>query len=85
MSSTSKSFAISLGRGIGYSAAAVAHGAVVATRATGQFGADVVTGTTEGYIEHSERFAAVRAQVAAQRTQSIAINVKRPIKAKATA
>ena len=83
MSASSKSFAISLGRGIGYSAAAVAHGAAVSVKATGQFGADVVTGTTEGYVEHSERFAAIRAQVTAQRTKSIAISVKR--KATATA
>ena len=54
------SFGIKLGRGVGYAAAAVAHGAAVTVRATGQFGADVVTGTTEGYTEHSERFAALR-------------------------
>jgi hypothetical protein len=83
MSTTSKSFAVSIGRGIGYSAAAVAHGAAVSVKATGQFGADVVAGTTEGYIEHSERFAAIRAQVAGQRTKSIAINVKRQAKATA--
>ena len=80
MSTTSKSFALSLGRGIGYTGAAVVHGAVVATRATGKFGADVVTGTTEGYADHSARLAAVRAGMTAPK--SIAIKVTR---AKATA
>ena len=83
MTTTSKSFGITLGRGIGYSAAAVAHGTAVAVKATGQFGADVVAGTTDGYVEHSERFAAMRAQIAGQRTKSIAINVKRQAKATA--
>lgn len=58
---TSSSFGIKLGRGIGYAAAATVHGAAVAVTATGKFGADVVTGTTVGYSEHSERLAAIRA------------------------
>ena len=81
MSASSKSFAISLGRGIGYSAAAVAHGAAVSVKATGQFGADVVTGTTEGYAEHAERFASIRAGIAAPRPASIAIKTKATAKA----
>lgn len=85
MTTTSKSFGVSIGRAIGYSAAAVAHGAAVSVKATGQFGADVITGTTEGYGEHAERFAAIRAQVRASRPAprpaSIAIKTKATAKA----
>lgn len=73
MTTSTRSLGVSIGRGIGYSAAAVAHAAAVSVKATGQFGADVVTGTTEGYVEHSERFAALRAQAAKARPASIAI------------
>ena len=76
MTTTSKSFGVSIGRAIGYSAAAVAHGAAVSVKATGQFGADVVTGTTTGYAEHAERFAAIRKGIAAPRPASIAIKTR---------
>ena len=61
MTTPSSSFGIKLGRGLGYAAAATVHGAAVAATATGKFGADVVTGTTTGYTDHSERLAAIRA------------------------
>lgn len=81
MTTTSKSFGVSIGRAIGYSAAAVAHGAAVSVKATGQFGADVVAGTTEGYTEHAARFAALRMEVAKARPASIAIKAKATAKA----
>lgn len=55
------SIAITIGRGIGYAAAATAHGAIVAANSTGQFGKDLATGTTTGYADHKERLAALRA------------------------
>lgn len=81
MSASSKSFGLTIGRGIGYSAAAVVHGTAVAVKATGQFGADVVAGTTDGYAEHSARLAALRASLPVTRPASIAI--KRSAKATA--
>jgi hypothetical protein len=74
------SLGIKLGRGIGYTAAAVAHGAAVTVRATGQFGADVVTGTTDGYVEHSERFASLRAAALQGAPMTTPIVPKRAIK-----
>lgn len=55
------SIAITIGRGIGYAAAATAHGAIVAANASGQFGKDVITGTQAGYADHSARLAELRA------------------------
>lgn len=77
---SASSFGIKLGRGIGYTAAAVAHGAAVTVRATGQFGADVVTGTTDGYVEHSERFAALRLAALQGAPMTTPIVPKRAIK-----
>lgn len=62
-----------IGRGIGYSAAALVHGAAVAATATGQFGKDVATGSTQAYAEHSVRLANLRKVAAAQRPAAIAI------------
>ncbi|MDP2323509.1 MAG: hypothetical protein Q8N51_05710 [Gammaproteobacteria bacterium] len=59
-SPSTTSFGNTIGRAVGYSAAALAHGAAVSVNATGRFGRDVVLGTTEGYVEHSERFATLR-------------------------
>lgn len=70
------SIGIKLGRAVGYTGAAIAHGAISATKATGRFGEDVLVGTSAGYSEHSARLAAVRAQIAAERPASIAIVVK---------
>lgn len=74
-----------IGRAIGYTAAATVNAAVVTAKATGRFGEDVVLGTTTGYAEHSARFAALRAEIAAQRPASIAITVKRRTPAKVAA
>ena len=80
---TSTSFGVSIGRAIGYSAAAVAHGAACSVKATGQFGADVVAGTTTGYVEHSERFAALRKEANAARPAPRSIAIKTRATAKA--
>jgi len=73
------SFGTSVGRTIGASAAYVGHAAVVATKATGTFGADIASGTAAGYAEHSARLAAQRAGVERKAP------LKRVIRAKATA
>ena len=75
---TSSSFGIKLGRGIGYAAAATVHGASVAVTATGKFGADVVTGTSTGYTDHSERLAAIRAGMTPKLIPSKAPAAKAP-------
>lgn len=58
--------AIKLGRAVGYSAAAVAHGACVAASYTGQFGSDLVSSTASSYASNTERLAAQRAQFKAK-------------------
>ena len=72
-------FANSIGRAIGSSAAYVGHAAAVSVKSSGKFGAEVVTGTQLGYAEHSARLAAARklayASVGAPKT--IAIVIKR--------
>ena len=73
-------FATKFGRAIGYSAAATAHGACVAATYTGQFGKDVVAGTSAGYVDHSVRLAELRAKA---RPTSIAIQVVVPAALKA--
>lgn len=81
----SKSFGNSVGRAIGYTAAATVNATVVAAKATGRFGQDVIDGTTDGYAEHAARFAAQRELVYGQH-KSIAVAVVRPrARAKATA
>ena len=72
-------FANSIGRAIGASAAYTAHAAAVSVKSTGKFGAGVVNGTADGYAEHSARLAAQRklAYGAAGKPKSIAIAVKR--------
>lgn len=85
MNTTNASLGIKVGRGIGYAAAATAHGAAVAVRATGQFGADIVTGTTDGYVEHSERFAALRQQALSGAPMTTPVVPKRSIKVTAKA
>lgn len=62
-----------LGRAIGYTAAAAVHGACATASATGRFGQDLMVGTTEAYSEHSERLALARAAVARARESGIAI------------
>lgn len=74
-----------IGRAIGYSAAATVNAAVVATKATGRFGEDIVSGTTTAYVEHSARFASLRAEHNQQRSISVAIVPKRQAKATAKA
>jgi len=73
-----------IGRAIGYTAAATVNASVVAAKATGRFGQDVINGTTEGYAEHSARFAAQRELVYGHNTIAVAI-VKPTRRAKATA
>ena len=58
---TNKTFGHSVGRALGYSAAAVVHGAVSTAQYTGRFGADVASGASESYAENAARFAAMRA------------------------
>ena len=79
MTTSSTSFGIKLGRGLGYAAAATVHGAAVAATATGKFGADVVTGTTTGYTDHSERLAAIRAGMTPKLIASKAPKAKKPV------
>lgn len=76
------SLAITIGRGIGYAAAATAHGAIVAANASGQFGKDVIAGTQAGYADHSARLAELRANRPV--AQAIAIEPVAP-KARRTA
>ena len=71
-----------IGRAIGYTAAATVNASIVAAKATGRFGQEVIDGTAEGYAEHSARFAAQRELVYGHNTIAVAV-VKR--KAKATA
>lgn len=78
MTTSSTSFGIKLGRGLGYAAAATVHGAAVAATATGKFGADVVTGTTTGYTDHSARLAAIRAGMP-KVAHKVAPKVKKPV------
>lgn len=73
-----------IGRAIGYTAAATVNASIVAAKATGRFGQEVIDGTTEGYAEHSARFAAQRELVYGTGTGTIAVAVVKR-KAKATA
>jgi hypothetical protein len=75
------SIGIKLGRALGYTGAAIAHGSIATAKATGKFGEDVLIGTTAGYAEHSERFAAQRAAIYGKRPASIAITAKAQNKA----
>lgn len=71
-----KSFAHSLGRGIGATAAYAGHCAAVSFTATGNFGKELVEGTGEGFTEHKARLAAVRAAArVAREEQPIAMQV----------
>jgi len=72
-------FANSIGRAIGSTAAYTVHAAAVSVKATGKFGTGVVNGTADGYADHSTRLAAQRklAYGAAGKPKSIAIAVKR--------
>ena len=69
------SIANTIGRSIGYAAAASVHGACVVASSTGQFGKDMATGTKEGYVDHSARLAALRATRTALPAASIAMAV----------
>ena len=51
-----------IGRGIGRTGATLVHVGAVTLKTTGQFGADVVTGTALAYSEHSARLAQLRAE-----------------------
>lgn len=51
----------SIGRGLGRAAATTVHAAHVIVSATGQFGKDLVDGTSSAYEEHSDRLARIRA------------------------
>ena len=72
-------FANSIGRAIGASAAYTAHAASVSVKATGKFGTGLVDGTVDGYAEHSVRLAAQRklAYASVGKPKSIAIVIKR--------
>lgn len=85
MTTSSKSFGLSIGRALGYTGAAVAHGAIATAKATGRFGEDVLIGTTTGYIEHSARLAGLRLAAANARPASIAISAKSPARRTAKA
>jgi hypothetical protein len=79
------SIGIKLGRALGYTGAAIAHGSIATAKATGKFGEDVLVGTSAGYAEHSERFATQRAAIYGKRPASIAITAKAPARKRATA
>lgn len=84
-SSNSKSFGLTIGRALGYTGAAIAHGAITTAKATGRFGEDVLVGTTTGYTEHSARLAGLRLAAANARPASIAISSKSPARRTAKA
>lgn len=83
MTTSTSTFGLTIGRAIGRSTATIAHGACVAASYTGQFGKDVASGTVTAHVEHSARFAAIRAGAVAQRPISVAIVPKRKATAKA--
>lgn len=69
----------SLGRGIGATAAYIGHGVVVAARATGQFGSDVVDGTAAGYDAKASQLALARQRALALRSAEVAARVPHSI------
>lgn len=76
---TTTTFGAAIGSALGKSAAYAAHGAISAGRYTGQFGADLVAGTREGYATKSAELAERRAQLVAQ--APVAVRVKRAARA----
>ena len=82
-------FGITLGNALGRTAATLGHAACATANYTGQFGQDVMTGTVESYVVHSERLAAVRAEARRARPMTSAAvaepMVAGPIKAKRVA
>lgn len=74
---SNNTFGNTIGRALGYSAAATIHGACVAATYTGQFGQDIMTGTAESYTEHKARLAMTRGVVGNTPIPSIAIKTKR--------
>lgn len=62
----SKSFGITLGRGIGKLGALAVEGAVRGAYNAGQFGADVVEGTQQGYAERHAQLLITREQKRAE-------------------
>lgn len=77
-------FALTLGRGIGRAAATVVHAACVSASYTGDFGKDVLEGTTTGYVDNAARLAAARARSNVLRTIAVQV-VAVPARRKATA
>ncbi len=68
-----------IGKGIGRAAATVVHAGHVAAMTSGQFGADVASGTKLSYGEHSTRLAQLRAEYKVP-SRKIAITTKRSTK-----
>lgn len=66
------SFGNKLGRGLGTLGALAVEGAVRGASAAGQFGADVVEGTQQGYEEKHAALQITRAQAKAQREAGLA-------------
>lgn len=60
MSTTNTTFGRSIGAAIGKSAAYVGHAAIRSAQYTGQFGADLVDGTRDGYTSKAAELAARR-------------------------
>ena len=69
-------FGITLGNAIGRTAATLGHAACATANYTGQFGQDVMLGTVESYVTHSERLSAQRAAVARARERQVSIAVE---------
>ncbi len=69
------SFGTTVGLGLGRTAAYAVHAAKVSVHATGQFGKDVATGTTAGYVVKSSELAARREAAWALRPAKQAIKV----------
>lgn len=66
------SFGIKVGRAIGAGAALAVEGAVRGANGLGRFGADVVTGTEQGYAERSAQLRITRAAKDAARKAALA-------------
>ena len=60
-------FATTLGRGLGYTAALAGHALCATSTSTANFALDVAAGAADGYVDHAERLAAKRAARNAER------------------
>lgn len=72
-------FGITLGHALGRTAATLGHAACATANYTGQFGQDVMAGTVESYVTHSERLAAVRAAARNARPMTTLAPVAEPL------